>query len=495
MTSLRRGFLVLATGNLLGKVVALVREVVFAAAFGTSAVASGFRVAQTGSMVPANLIAGDLLSAAFAPSYAIESRRDQQRASAQLYGYSIWLTITLGITAISISFLAPEFVQIIVPGADASVREQADTFLRIMSWTMPLYGVSAVFAYALGTQGRYLLTSLRPLIQSIGLLAGTLGALALGWMPFLALGFVCAWAAYTAMCIFTAARRGLLRTLRFRELVTSGSFVLHGIRSIAPLLALPLVLQASILVERLLSSFGPAGLIAAVDYARTLSESAMSLVAVPLGIIGLTQLSALSPARYNDAVVKMTRFILIVMMPLSMLMVTAAAPVVTLVFGRGAFDGQAVYLSSQVLVGLSAGLALQVLGYSLSRALTAVGRNGAVLRWTLMAIAGQVLVQSAILVSNEPILIGLGPSVFGLVLSTGCAISLRVHRVMLGTIALSVPAIFTTILIAAWDLGWIWSTAVVATAWCLNISLVKTLRDPLLDQLKPILTKLTGRTT
>nr|WP_231713374.1 lipid II flippase MurJ [Arthrobacter sp. zg-Y769] len=471
------------------------REVVFASAFGTSDIATGFRVAQTASVVPANLVSGDLLSAAFAPAYARESRRDPASGRAMLWGYSIWLTFTLTFVAVGVYCYRDVIVNVIVPGSSIATTIIAQEILGVLCWSIPLFGLSAVQAYALGVHNIYLMTSIRPLIQSLGLLGGTLTAISTGWIQWLSLGFIAAWIAYVAMCSTALIRNGYLGLPQRASITQGWRFIVTGVRNIAPLLLLPVALQTSIVLERVFSSFGPSGLVAAVDYARTISESVMSLIAVPLGVLGLTQLSGIQGPDYRRRVAKMCDFVVVVMMPVSAVLVVGSGAIVSLIYARGNFDSAATNLVSGVLVGLSIGLMFQVLGYSLSRALTAAGRNRSVLLYTLIAIAGQIAVQGVGVQHFGPMAIGLGPSVFGLLLSVGCAFALGELKRVARRIATLLPGCIATLIVVLPDLGPYAAIALVALVWAINIALFPSLRSTLWDQVRPILSKRISRQT
>ncbi|MDS0113612.1 hypothetical protein QYE88_27510, partial [Enterobacter hormaechei subsp. steigerwaltii] len=56
-------------GNMLSKVLGLVREVLMAKFFGTGDVNGAYRIAQTGTLVPINFMTSDSLNSAFIPLY------------------------------------------------------------------------------------------------------------------------------------------------------------------------------------------------------------------------------------------------------------------------------------------------------------------------------------------------------------------------------------------------------------------------------------------
>lgn len=481
MSRFARGFFVLAMGSLLGKAVALVREVVFAGAFGTGSVASGFRVAQTATIVPANLVSGDLLSAAFAPTYARDAKLDPARAKSMLQGYILWISVVLLGVSMAVYFSRTILVGIIVPGADAETLEQATILLGLLCWVIPLYGLSAVQAYALGAHGNYLPTSSRQMLQSVGLLLGTLLAVTTGWMPWLAVGLLAAWVVNVCICWGLLVRGHLVGIPRKEDFSQGGRFVIEGAKGIAPLFMLPVALQLSIVLERVFASLGDPGLVAAVDYARTISESVMSVVAVPLGILGLTQLSALGRRDYRRQVSRMNDTILVLIFPISAVLVVCARPIVELLYKRGEFGPEAELLTTNVLVGLSAGLAFQVLGYSLSRALTAVGRNRAVLVCTLAAIFGQIVVQWQGITTLGPVAIGLGPSTYGIILTLGTAFALGLERRLAWQLFSILPAMAATVVLVLYDLDAVLELVLVTVVWVANIGFVKSLRLSVTD--------------
>ena len=247
-----RGFAVLAGGNLLGKVAAIAREVVFAATFGTGSVASGFRVAQTSSIVTANVVSGDVF-AAFAPSYSRAAVEGADRARRLLIAYAFWLGLLLLLLAGAVFVARDVIVGFVAPGASAGVKSYAADFLGVLAWAIPLYGVTAVFAYALGVHERYVSTSVRPIIQSTGLIAGTMLALWTHEILWLGYGFVAAWVFYTVITLSTVSRHGLLAGASWADFRGSGGAIGAGFRAVIPLLPLPLAVQMSIVLERVFS--------------------------------------------------------------------------------------------------------------------------------------------------------------------------------------------------------------------------------------------------
>lgn len=489
MNKFGRGFATLAIGNLLGKAVAIGREVVFAGAFGSGPVAAGFRVAQTASMVPANLIAGDLLSAAFAPTYSRQVREGQGFERRTLSAYTLWLVVILTVIAAAVFITRESIVTTIVPGLDEPARKRAAEFLGILCWAIPLYGISSVHSLALAAHGRFVTTSARPIIQSVGLLVGTVAAVVTGWLPWLAYGFIAAWCLYACICILLLVRTKKFGLIGGRDVASTWAVFANGLKTVVPILPLPIFMQLSIILERSFSSYGDDGLIAAVDYARTISDSVMSVVAVPLGILGLTSLAALPPRLFRRRVADLTEIVVIFVLPASGVLFLVADWSVRVLFQRGQFDDVARQLTVSVLVGHVIGLVFQVLGYALSRALTADGRNRVVLIVTVVALFVQMAVQGVGVIVIGPIAIGLGPSAFGLVLTVGFAIVLGVFGRLLYCFVCLFPSICLIALLHIGDVHDLLAGLCAFLGASLNVLAVRYLRDRVVRHLRPALPK------
>ncbi len=476
MSDIRRGFALLAGGGAIGKIVAIAREIVFAAAFGTGSVATGFRVATTASLVPGNLVSGDLISAAFAPNYARDMARDEHAAKRLLSAYTLWITALLGAVAAAVYCMRLHIVRAIIPGLPATYHAVATDFLATLAWMIPLYGVATISAYALSARGTYWANALRPAIQSVGLLGGTAVAVATGEVRWLAWGFVFAWVAYTGACVNALRVAGSYARMSRSDAWTARSLVASGFRVVIPLLWLTIGVQASIICERIFASHGPVGLVAAVDYARTVSESVISVVAVPLGILGLTHLPGLARERARDVVDGMIRFICVAVVPISCAIWTFSREITETLFARGSFDERDAVITADVLRGLSAGLLFQVVAYVLVRVLTSHGENRLVMKWNLVGLAVQVGVQGLLTPMLGGIAIGIGASLNGLIVVVALGIHTRTLRAIRGFASAWLPLIALTILIDALSVGFFPRVGFLVCSFIANISLVPSAR-------------------
>jgi putative peptidoglycan lipid II flippase len=466
-----RGFVVLFAGSLLGKVAGLAREVIFAAAFGSGLVATGFKSAQSAVLVSANLVTGDVLSSAFVPTYARLHADEPERARRLLWAYLLAYGLVMtGIAAVLFA-VRHGAMDLLIPGASPAVRALAGSVLGALAWCIPLFGVASIAGYALATDGRYTATSLRATLQTAGLLVGTVVAVLLGSPVWLAGGFVLAWVVYTAWCLALLARHGLLGPFSASATGEALRMVGANLVSVLPLMVIPAGIQVATVAQRVIASHGDPALIASVDYAQTLSDSLVTLVSVPLGFVGLTQLSTLRESEFRRTTSRILALVVGLGLPATFLVLPLTGVLVQLVYRRGSFDATAVLLTSQVAFGLFCGMTVQVLGYTLTRALSARRRNRAVLWITLSGLAVEIGVQALSLPTHQPMLIGLGISAYGLVLTVLAASLLGIHGRLLGLLAAGAPAIAASVLaLAVPGVPPFAAAGIVAVAWAVNLA-------------------------
>jgi putative peptidoglycan lipid II flippase len=212
--------------------------------------------------------------------------------------------------------------------------------------------------------------------------------------------------------------------------VTSKTVVAAGVefvRRLRPLFALPTAEQAHIWIERALASRLVTGSLASLDYARTLTESALLLISQPLGLALLSSHSGQSERAQIEAI---SRPILAFMLPASVFLFVFASDIITVVFHRGAFDEMAVLLTSQALRGMSLGLWAATLGWILLRILNSTYRNTVVAVILVAAYSVNIAVNLATAGIQQSsgagtLLLGLGEGARGCMLLAGVAVALR----------------------------------------------------------------------
>jgi putative peptidoglycan lipid II flippase len=313
----------------------------------------------------------------------------------------------------------------------------------MMSLAMPASAILNVLAAGEIALGRTRLTNIRASMLNIAVLAGIGLLVSTGNTYTLACAFTIAFNALAAWGVFSLWHEGVLS---FAGL-TPQLIVAKGIdffRRLRVLLPVPLAEQGNVWVERLTASRLITGAVASLDYARSLTESALLLISQP---VGMAVLSKHAPKDLQAQIEQLIRPLLALTLPASAFLLIFSTEIVRLVYFRGAFGDEALLLTSHALKGIAFGVWAATLGWILIRLLNGAGRNGTA---ALIIVSGYVvnmgfnLVASTMHVSPEHgmLLLGLGETSRSLVLLLGVVLALQQRRRILVTMALAaLPAL------------------------------------------------------
>lgn len=479
-----RGFKSLFAGGLVGKLLGLLREVLLAYLFGTSSPVAAFRVAQTATFVPLNFFTADTLSAGFLPMHA-RLRLQDPRLAAVLYKCTSCIVIALGLLMSGLLIVGSKFwIGLLAPGYGSALVEQTRAMVLVMCLGVPFYLITVLASYLEISNGVYRIASLRSTLQSVGLIAGTLAAFYFGQPTFLAWGFTSAYvvlAGWSHMRVSKANMVGSHVRLEWTESVNTVSSLWRAVR---PMLYVPVLLQGSIAVERAVTTLISASAAAALDYARLITETALILVAGPLGLTALASFASEKHHIVRMKVIGIASIIVLAGVPLSSFIFLNANILVTVLFARGAFTAEAVDTTSFFLMGLGIGLWAQVLAYFLTKVLSSRHRN----REAALSIAIGSLCMISFDIVSFPILgpfgIGLGASLGALSQAIYCCLRLSMMRKTLANLAWLAPGLFLTLVMGPWSAdakGWSSVLLVVSTliVWAIYLLAIPKTRGTL----------------
>jgi len=320
------------------------------------------------------------------------------------------------------------WVKILAPGMDDTSKALTASMLHVMALAVPLYLLGMLMAYLKMAHGRYLTASLRSTIQSVGLISGSLLAIYLKNPLFLAWGFVFTYLFYLLWLLSSLYNLGLLHfkaTLsRHLAIETFRAFW----NSVRPVLVIPLLIQGNIAIERIVASLIGSTAIAAVDYAKFVTETGVILIAAPLGMVGLSAMSGLDSNLVRQKVGQIANVVLIFMIPVSIFVACNNVDIVRILYARGAFDQESVEVTSKILLGFSIGMWAQVLSYYFIRVLNSQLRNTEVLIYTSISILIDVGIKLLLYKNFGPMVLGLGISVNSIVLWLFITCALNLYK-------------------------------------------------------------------
>lgn len=423
-------------GALLGKLLGFVREIEMARLLGTNIVADSFRGATTAVLLPVAPLQGDLVPSVMIPLHRVWAA--QGRAAEMFASLAAVFALIAVVVAALVFWFAAEWVGVLVGGFVPEAQLLTVRLTQVMALAIPASVVSSCLSSVEISIGRSRITALRASVQNVGIMIG-IGLMALTGHPlWIAWGFVGALNLIAGYGLWSLWRVGALdpRGVRPSAMWEAGGVFLGRVR---PLLAIPLADQGNILLERFLASAAGTGTLASLDYARTLTESALFLVSQPIGYVVLTK-DAGEATTVRARVEAIAGPMLALAIPASVFLAVFASDIVRLVFARGAFNEEAVLLTAGALRGIALGLWAATLGWVLIRIVNAAGRNGAAAVVLGTAYAANALFNVLVVPRLGSLGLGLGEAVRGLVLLGGTATVLGCGWLLLRQLLLMLPA-------------------------------------------------------
>ena len=358
-TILARAALVLLLGNVLSRVLGLVREQTIAYLFGVSGAASSFVAASQVPTMVYDLLLGGAVTAALVPVFADYARNNREFSA--LFGAMLALAaVVLGGMVLALSLFAEPLVRVLVPGFAGNLADQcliaaasatatggAEAAPELLTQTVALTRLALPAAAFLGLSGvvnAALYAGQRPhypafcaavynlsIILTALLFVGRLG------IASLAVGVL---AGSVGQLVFQAP--GLWRMGLRPRLALTHPGVPRILRLYAPVFAGLIITQLAIVLDRNLASCTGQDSIAAMNYATRLVQLPLGLVGSAIALAVLPLLAAEGRNRdltdFRRILSQGVRLILLLMLPIFALMLVWHRPIVELVYQRGAFD-------------------------------------------------------------------------------------------------------------------------------------------------------------
>ncbi len=447
--SMRRFSAILISGALASKLLGFAREILMAHVLGASLVADGFRAAIAAVLIPLAFLQNESVPAIMIPMHREALKADD---APRCLGA---LTAVVGLIAVAImlviQLLGEWWVNAMVGGFTPEGRRLTLQFVHLMSLAMPASAILNVLAAGEIALGRTRLTNIRASLLNVAVLAGIGLLLLTGDTYMLACSFTVAFNGLAAWGLFSLWREGVISFagLTPRLIVGKGA---EFFRRLRVLLALPLAEQGNVWAERLTASTLTTGAVASLDYARSLTESALLLISQP---VGMAVLSSHAPKNIHAQIESLVRPLLALTLPASAFLLVFSTDIVRLVYFRGAFGDEALLLTSHALRGIAFGVWAATLGWILIRLLNGAGRNGTaaviiVTGYAVNIVFNLLTLRMPVSPGQGMLLLGLAEASRSLVLLLGVVLALKERRKMLSLLAF---ALLPALLMAALGLS------------------------------------------
>ncbi|MBL0170015.1 MAG: polysaccharide biosynthesis C-terminal domain-containing protein [Gemmatimonadaceae bacterium] len=364
------------------KVVALFKDSLVAARFGNGAELDAFLLAL---VVPGFLIsvAAGTLPAALTPTYIAVREREGVEAARVLtravFAHTIrWLAlaaIVAGVASLAYSTL---------PGSRLApaTREALPTLAMWLAPYTLLQGICAAWSGLLAAERGYAASALAPIAQPIGMaLALFIGDRSLG-VGLLVGGLLGGTLVQGAIFAVALHARGLpLLVWRVPPTMSASTrAALARVRAqYAPAVAGAVLMSATSVVDQTMATWLPPGSVSALGFGTKLSAVMMSVGAIALSTTLLPHLSELV-AREDWPAIRLlerrvARLILGTTIPVTIVLIAAADPIVRLLFQRGAFTAAETATVATVQSAYLLQLPVHLLGILYVRLISALQAN------------------------------------------------------------------------------------------------------------------------
>jgi len=364
--NLLRTLAAISSMTMLSRVTGLLRESLFARAFGASAYTDAFIIAFRLPNLLRRLFAEGAFSQAFVPILSEYKTRHGDAATKTLVDHVatslIWATVLTSIVGI---VGAPLLIMILAgdlrdtPGAyDASVimTQMMFPYIACMSFVALAGGI-------LNTWRQFKIPAFTPVLLNLSFIFASLVLVNYLEQPIYAMAIaVCVGGLLqVAIQIPSLVKIGMLPRISFNPMTgLRDAGVRRMLKKMGPAVFAVSAAQISLLINTGIAASLAAGAVSALQYADRLMEFPTAMLGVALGTILLPSLSKANSegdtAEYAALLNWGLRLTFLLALPAAVGMATLAVPMIATLFHYGKFDDAALVNSSMPLMAYSAGL-------------------------------------------------------------------------------------------------------------------------------------------
>lgn len=338
----------------------LLREMVIARQFGTSAQMDAYLAAFRVPDFLFYVVAGGALGSAFIPTFTgFLAKKDMAGAWRLASAVINWMVLLLSALGGLAAIFAPQLVATFY--GDFSPAQQALT-TELMRWMListVIFGVSGVLMGIINAQQHFLLPALAPVVYNLAIIFSALWLGPTWGVKGLAVGVVLGAAGHLLVQLPLLAVGP--RQLRYRPVLAARDSSLHEVgRLMAPRVLGLAAVQINFVVTAILASSLTEGSLTALNYGWI-------IMLLPQGVIAQSVATALFPTlasleahgqrrEMRHIFLTTLRNLLFLTLPAAVGLVVLAGPIVRLLLERGAFDAASTRATAWALGFFSLGL-------------------------------------------------------------------------------------------------------------------------------------------
>ncbi len=353
---MKKTALIIMIITIFSKVFGFFRELVLSYYYGASAISDAYLISLT---IPAVIFSfvGTGLSTGFIPMFSQirEKHGDEEANKFTSNIVNILLLISTVLVVFGLIFTEP-IVKLFASGFKGETLAMAIRFTKLSLIGIYFTGTTYIYSAYLQLNNRFLTPALVGVPYNIIIIIAI--AISSNRDPlFLILGSVLATASQLFILIPSIKRSGYMHKFK----INLKDEHLKNLMIIAlPVIVGVSVNQINTLVDRTIASGLVVGGISALNYANRLNGFVQGLIVAPVATVlypSISKMAANDNLRgLKTAINEAMNSISILIMPITVGAMIFAEPIVKLLFGRGAFDANAIALTTSALVFYSIGM-------------------------------------------------------------------------------------------------------------------------------------------
>lgn len=342
--------------TLLGKLLGFVRELLLSYYYGASGLVDAYLISQT---IPGTIFqfVGVGLATCFIPIYYKAKQEGANKAANKFTNKILTITLlfSLIIILVVLSF-APAVIKLFASGFEGQTLQYAITFTRIMVIGLLCSSFIYVFSSYLQANNRFNIVSFASVINGIVIIVSIIVSAYFGvW--FLIFGSIFSLAIQAISLWIPSRKAGLTIQPEFGR---NDVYSIDFFKLLMPVIIGVSVTEVNTLVDRNMASNLAIGGIAALSYANSLIMFAQGGLIQPITTIFYPKIAKMIADNMHNEANEHIKILLSVisniLLPISFCFVFFSEPITILVFGRGAFDQQAISMTSSAIQCYSVGI-------------------------------------------------------------------------------------------------------------------------------------------
>ncbi|MBZ0163211.1 MAG: murein biosynthesis integral membrane protein MurJ [Notoacmeibacter sp.] len=363
-------FASVGSATMASRIMGFVREALIGAALGAGPVADAFYAAFGFPNLFRRLFAEGAFNSAFIPLFAKEVEGGGLEAARKFAEQvlAVLVAVLIAVTGLAILFMPALVATVVAP----LFRDTPDKFAltvdltRIMFPYLLCMSLVAMFSGILNSLRRYFLAAIVPVLLNVILVGATVAALRLG-IDSHTTGYWLAWGVFAsgfiqlALLVWGVWREGLVIPWRLPRMTPQ---VRRLLVLMGPAMLTGGVVQINIMIGRIIAS-AQDGAIALLNYADRINQLPLGVIGIAIGVVLLPELSralkAHDIADANHLQNRSLEFALGLTLPAAVGFMIMPAPLVNILYERGAFNAETTRLTAQALAAFAAGLPAYVL--------------------------------------------------------------------------------------------------------------------------------------